>query len=75
MRPVGNMNKLTFRYQYDSSFFEPMKVRDDFGRLSVEAQTDSFSGAGGFWVQWQDVREFGEALTTYPITADSPIVA
>jgi len=25
-------------------------------------------------VQWQDVREFGEALAAFPITNDSPVV-
>jgi len=69
------MNKLTLRYQYDSSFFDPKQPRDDFGRLSVEVETDRFSGKGGFWVQWQDVKEFGEALSAFPITIDHPISA
>lgn len=69
------MSLLTFRYKYDDSFFDPKLTRDDFGRLSVSATTDRFSGKGGFWVQWQDVRDFGEALATFPISSDAPIVA
>ncbi|MFZ2998280.1 hypothetical protein [Sphingobium sp.] len=69
------MNKLTLRYQYDASFFDPKQPTDDFGRLSIEVKTDRFSGEGGFWVQWQDVKEFGEALSAFPITTDHPITA
>ncbi len=69
------MSKLTFRYQYDASFFDPKKPRDDFGWLMVRVQTDQSSGEGGFWVQWQDVKEFGEALNVFAIAADRPIVA
>lgn len=69
------MSKLTLRYQYDSSFFDPKRLTDDFGWLTVDVETDRFSGNGGFWVQWQDVREFGETLCTFPITTDQPIVA
>lgn len=69
------MNRLTFRYKYDSSFFDPKQTRDDFGRLSVSVATNQFSGTGAFWVQWQDIREFGEALSAYPITEDSPVIA
>lgn len=67
------MSKLILRYEYDSSFFDPKKPRDDFGWLTVEVQAGRFSGAGGFWVQWQDVKEFGEALNLFPIEADRPI--
>ncbi len=69
------MSKLTLRYQYDSSFADPKRPTDDFGRLSVIVETDRFSGKGGFWVQWQDVREFGEALRVYPISAEHPVTA
>lgn len=69
------MSKLTLRYEYDASFFDPEQPTDDFGRLSVEAVTDRFVGKGGFWVQWQDVKEFGEALAAFPITAEHPITA
>jgi len=69
------MSKLTLRYQYDTSFFDPNQPTDDFGRLSVAVETERFSGKGGFWVQWQDVKEFGEALSPFPIAADKPIVA
>jgi hypothetical protein len=61
------MSKLTVRYRFDDT--------DDFGRLDVAVTTDKFSGRGGFWVQWQDVREFGEKLSTYPIKADAPLRA
>jgi hypothetical protein len=37
-------------------------------------ETDRFSGKGGFWVQWQDVKEFGEAMSAFPITTEQPIV-
>jgi hypothetical protein len=67
------MSKLILRYEYDSSFFDPKKPRDDFGWLTVQVQTDRFSGDGGFWVQWQDVKEFGEALNVFPILAERPI--
>ena len=67
------MSKITLKYQYDSSFFDPKEARDDFGRLSVAVETEQFSGKGGFWVQWQDVKEFGEALDVFPITAEKPI--
>ena len=69
------MSKLTLRYQYDASVFDSKQPRDDFGRLSVDVETDRFSGKGGFWVQWQDVKEFGEALGAFPITTDHPIAA
>ncbi len=37
--------------------------------------TGAFSGRSGFWVQWQDVKEFGESLSIYPITLDAPLSA
>ncbi|WP_404710281.1 hypothetical protein [Sphingomonas sp. MMS24-J13] len=69
------MSKLTLGYEYDASFFDPKLPRDDFGRLSLSVTTGQFSGAGGFWVQWQDVREFCDALSAYPIRDGSPIIA
>ncbi len=69
------MSRLTLRYEYDLSFFHPEWRRDDFGWLAVNVETDRFSGNGGFWVQWQDVREFGEALRTFPIATDNPVTA
>lgn len=69
------MDRLTLRYKYDASFFDPKLNRDDFGRLSVEVEANGFAGRGGFWVQWQDVKEFGQALAVYPIAFDSPVVA
>lgn len=59
------MNKLVFRYRYDAD--------DDFGWLDVAVATANFSGRGGFWVQWQDIIEFGETLSTYPIKSESPL--
>lgn len=35
--------------------------------------TESRSGVGGFWVQWQDVKEFGERLSAYPIEPNAPL--
>lgn len=69
----GSMSKLAFRYQYDPSNIDRALV-DAFGYLEVVVETSDFSGRGGFWVQWKDVIEFGEALAAYPITDDSPIV-
>ena len=73
------MSRLTLRYRYDPSFdaeyFGAAHSRDDFGRLSLSVETEGQSGRGGFWVQWQDVVEFGEALATYPIALDEPLSA
>ena len=66
------MSHLAFRYQYDGS---PSLVLDDFGRLEMKVITESRSGQGGFWVQWQDVKEFGETLSTFPIDDHKPINA
>lgn len=63
------MDKLTLRYKRDHD------PNDDFGRLTVSAQNERFSAKGGFWVQWQDVVEFGTSLQTYPIQPDEPITA
>ncbi len=69
------MSRLALRYEYDAGFLDPTLTRDDFGRLSISVITDYFSGCGGFWVQWQDVKEFGESLATYPIEASAPLIA
>lgn len=69
------MSKLTLRYKYDASFFDQKLTRDDFGRLSISVETNRFSGQGGFWVQWQDLKEFGDSLASYPVPEDQPIVA
>ena len=66
------MSKLTLRYKFDASFFDASLTRDDFGYLSIDVETDRISAKGGFWVQWQDVKEFGEALGRYPIGDDLP---
>jgi hypothetical protein len=70
------MSSLILQYEYDASFFnsKPNQIRDDFGRLSIAVEADRFSGKGGFWVQWQEVREFGEALDAYPIREDHPVI-
>ncbi len=56
---------LTYEYSGDPD--------DDFGWLGVEVMTERSTGRGGFWVQWQDVKEFGEELNAYPIAHDAPI--
>lgn len=58
---------LTFTYDFTND------PNDDFGWLEVNVVGQRFSGRGGFWVQWQDVKEFGEALATYPILPEAPI--
>ena len=60
------MNELKLTYEFDSG--------DDFGWLGVEVRTEAFSGRGGFWVQWQDVEEFGRSLRTYPIRSEAPLL-
>jgi hypothetical protein len=69
------MNCLKLRYRYDASFSDPKLDRDDFGRLELSVETQNQSGTGGFWVQWQDVRELATALSAYPIAKDKPISA
>lgn len=69
------MARLLLNYRFDESFFDKELDRDDFGRLSLQFETDSFTGSGGFWVQWQDVVEFGERLGAYPIPEESPAIA
>ena len=59
------MKQLTLRYEFAAD--------DDFGWLDVEVGTDKFWGRAGFWVQWQDVEEFGQSLRTYPIRGDAPL--
>ena len=67
-RHSGRMiGKLTLRYEFTND------PADDFGWLALEVVGDGFAGRGGFWVQWQDIAEFGESLSTYPIPADAPL--
>lgn len=66
---------LTLRYDYDPSFFNKDAFRDDFGKLTMSVTTERFSGHGSFWVQWQDVAEFGNSLATFPIGPDAPLGA
>jgi len=51
---------LTVKYEFSQD-------DDDFGWLDVAVRTPSFSGAAGFWVQWQDVVEWDAKLFLYPI--------
>ena len=60
---------LTFSYSYSS---DPL---DDFGWLEVAVVGDMFSGCGGFWVQSYDVKKFGEDLSAFPISPESPLTA
>jgi hypothetical protein len=60
---------LSLRYRFSGD------PNDDFGWLDVKVEGDQFSGKGGFWVQWQDLKEFSAELSTYPILADAPIEA
>ena len=60
------MSQLTLKYDFAQD--------DDFGWLGVEIETARFSGHGGFWVQWQDVEEFGESLRAYPIKNGAPLI-
>ena len=69
-RQIFDMStSLTFGYRFSGD------PNDDFGWLKVDVVGDHFSGQGGFWVQWQDVKEFGEALSFYPILPEAPIKA
>lgn len=68
------MSELVFTYDYDPKFLVDV-VPDDFGYLTMAVSTDHFSGRGGFWVQWQDVKEFGESLSAYPIDPANPLAA
>lgn len=68
-KPLAISIGLSFRYQHAGD------PNDDFGWLAVEVNGEQFSGKGGFWVQWQDVRDFGEKLATYPIIQDAPVEA
>jgi hypothetical protein len=59
------MSQLVFRYDFDAAD----------GWLDVAVTSAKFSGQGGFWVHEQDVREFGERLSTYPIRPEAPLTA
>lgn len=62
-------SSLTFAYKFSGD------PKDDFGWLDVAVVSERTSGRGGFWVQWQDVKEFGEKLSTYPIPTEAPLKA
>ena len=52
------LSRLVIRYRYD--------LDDDFGWLELSLFGGSFSGDAGFWVQWQDLLEFGGELPSSP---------
>lgn len=58
------MSSLTVTYEHS--------LDDDFGRLRLALETRDFTGRGGFWVQWQDVEEFAESLSVYPLPSANP---
>ena len=60
--------QLTLRYEFSSD------PDDDYGWLAVSVQTDAFTGRGGFWVQWQDVKELASKLDAYPLSSANPFV-
>lgn len=60
--------KLTLRHQFSSDPY------DDFGWLALSVQTYAFTGRGGFWVQWHDVKELASKLDAYPFSSASPFV-
>jgi len=60
---------LSFEYEYSRD------DDDDFGKLTAEVRTPSFSGRNRMWVQWQDVVDLAAALATFPIEADDPVTA
>ena len=55
--PMGA--QLALRYEFDA--------HDDFGWLEAHFSTAKTSGKMGFWVQWQDVREWASELATFPM--------
>lgn len=69
VRPSGVKPSLSFSYEFRRD------PHDDFGWLGVKVISGMFSGEGGFWVQWQDVKEFGERLAAYPILPEAPVTA
>jgi hypothetical protein len=66
------MTKLTLRSRFDASFFDTSLNRDDFSYLSVDVETERIFAKGGFWVQWHDVKEFGEALGGFQLVRINP---
>ncbi|WEZ82189.1 hypothetical protein P6U16_13490 [Rhizobium sp. 32-5/1] len=69
------MSELVFKFEYSPADPDKDAIRDDFGRLTLSVTTEHFAGNGGFWVQWQDIVEFADRLTTFPIALESPISA
>lgn len=48
---------------------------DDFGWLTVIVESENCRGKNGMWVQWQDVVDFAEKLSQYPIASETPVEA
>mgnify|MGYP000014619105 CR=1 FL=1 len=69
------MNRLTLTYRFDESYYDHSLPRDDFGWLGVEVETENFRGTSGFWVQWQDVVDLGEAIPSSPARLATPLEA
>ena len=69
------MNQLTFRYGYNDHFDPQRDDDEEAGRLTVSVVGRQFSGIGTFEAPPECVREFGESLSTFPITSDKPLGA
>ena len=54
--------RLALRYDFSSD--------DDFGWLEANLSTAKISGRMGFWVQWQDVKEWASELTAFPMRSN-----
>lgn len=59
-------NGLVFEYEHS-------RDGDDFGWLITRVVTPAFQAENGMWVQWQDLLEFGQSLSAYPIPSDQPL--
>jgi hypothetical protein len=53
--------QLALRYRFDQT--------DDFGWLEAELSTARVGGTLGFWVQWQDLKEWAAELAAFPMKA------
>jgi hypothetical protein len=60
------VDKLIARYEHS-------RDGDNFGWLELEVRTADFRGRAGTWVQWQDLDEFADTLSLYPIRAEAPL--
>ena len=64
------MRQLSLQYEHDESFFDPKLAPNEFGYLSVSAETDRFSGGGGFEY---NVRFISTARRKLPGRLPSPL--